>query len=411
METGSGTVAAMPLGEFLTTEEPVWVWDASARRILWANDAGRHFWGSDSLDSLRERRFSSRNQMVRRLAALASQTDASKERIETMAVDAAFGRSSVKCHLQGLIVAGGKPGLIVKVLDQPQRHRQPEPNAELSPQRRPALRSDRRDNRSASDKAALEAIAMRLKKGPRKTVSREPANTVSAFPTDERLELGIRELCHEIRNPLSVISGFAERIKDIAPPGKQQLQLRAYADDIVESAALALAILRDFSANPLAQTEDRQEPEAVNLRSVIESCLRLVAPIAGNNGVRLYRRTAGNIPHLLASERVIKQVLLNLLMNALRHNKNGGQIKVTARLRKDGTVRLAVIDDGKGMTKKEIKAALSHSRTSLPPEPGRSGLGLPLVRRLVEELGGQFAIESARGAGTTIEIVLPAATA
>ena len=98
-------------------------------------------------------------------------------------------------------------------------------------------------------------------------------------------------------------------------------------------------------------------------------------------------------------------------MNAVRHQKTGGQIQVAARKRKDGTIRLAISDDGKGMTKKEIRSVMSGARrkASDPPAPGRSGLGLPLVKRLVESAGGTLAIESARGKGTTVEMLFPAA--
>ncbi len=407
METESGTVAFIPLGEFLTTEDPVWVWDASTRRILWANNAGRRFWGADSLESLRTRRFSARNRAVLRLGELASASDAARERVETLTFDAASGRIPVRCHLQGLVVAGGKPGLIVKAIGHPQR------DAKHSAAPSPAGKAPQADSapagRSGSDKAALEAIATRLKQGPRKTVTPPPAKAGRPSPEQERLVLSVRELCHEMRNPLSVISGFAERIKDIAPTGRTQDQLRAYADDIIESAGLALAILGDFSAHLLSPGETAPKAEPVDLRVTVESCLRLVTPLARTAGVKLYRRTGGNLPRLLAAERVIKQILLNLLMNALRHGRTGGHIKVTVRGRKDGAVRLAVTDDGKGMSKKEIRAALSRSRYAPSARPGRSGLGLPLVRRLVDGAGGQFAIESTRGKGTTVEIVFPAA--
>ncbi len=82
-----------------------------------------------------------------------------------------------------------------------------------------------------------------------------------------------------------------------------------------------------------------------------------------------------------------------------------------ARHRKNGAVRLTVADDGKGMTKKEIRSVMSAARRKSPvsPPPGRSGLGLPLVKRLVESAGGTLAIESARGKGTTVAMLFPSA--
>src|SRR5262249_50005164 len=127
-------------------------------------------------------------------------------------------------------------------------------------------------------------------------------------------------------------------------------------------------------------------------------------------GIKVSRSTSRNLPALITGERALKQILLNLLMNAVRHQKTGGKVKVTASRRKDASVRLAVADNGKGMTKKQIKTVqkAARSKPAPPPQPGRSGLGLPLVIKLVEDAGGQLTIESARGKGTTIEMIFPA---
>ena len=91
----------------------------------------------------------------------------------------------------------------------------------------------------------------------------------------------------------------------------------------------------------------------------------------------------------------------------MRHQKTGGKVRVAVRKRRDGATRIIVSDDGIGMTKKEIKAIMSGRMTPVAPQPGRSGLGLPLVKRLTEAAGGTLGIESARYKGTTVEIVLP----
>lgn len=417
METENSAGAFLPLGDFLTTEEPVWVWDAAARRILWANQAGKAFWGAESLDALRSKRFSSRNKSVGRLTVLAARPDGAKESVEILTLDAASGRTSLKCYVQGLQVAGGRPGLIVKALDYANAN-DPQPAAGPGPAKHESaltMRDKKRRGAAKSDRAVLDAIATRLKTGQGSqgegTRVGEPAS--ASLPVEEMapdaLALSIRELSHELRNPLTVILGFAERIKEIAPAGRKQDQLRAYADDIIESANLAIAILGDFSARILQPEESLARPEPVDLKLTVESCLRLIAPLAKASGIKVYRRTGGRLPPLFTADRILKQILLNLLMNAVRHHKTGGQIKVTARRRKDGAVRLAVADDGKGMTKKEIRSVLGRTRRRAPPQPGRSGLGLPLVKRLAEEAGGCLAIESARGKGTTVEIIFPAA--
>jgi signal transduction histidine kinase len=392
METGGGSVASIPLGDFLTSDEPVWVWDATACRIVWANAAGRAFWGAASVDALRARTFSARTKSISRMNSLALMPGEAREWVEPLELNTASGRITARCQMQMLRIAGGEPGLIVRVIDAT-GGRTPRPH-ETAPQQ--------------EGSAALEAVAARLKKASDLKSAHAPAIRQDPSSVDALIQ-SLRELSHEIRNPLSVIRGFAERIKDIAPPGKKRDQLIAYADDIMESADLAMAILSDFSTRLLHPDQQPEEAEPADLRRSVESCLRLIAPLAKASRVKVYRRIDATLPRLTTAERIQKQILLNLLMNAIRYHKTGGQIKVMAHGRKDGTVRLAVADDGKGMTKKEIRVALARSRKSPQPQPGRSGLGLPLVKRLVEHEGGRIAISSVRGKGTTVEIVFPAA--
>ncbi len=103
----------------------------------------------------------------------------------------------------------------------------------------------------------------------------------------------------------------------------------------------------------------------------------------------------------------MKQILLNVLINAVRHQKTGGRIFVRAKLRRDGALVIAMTDNGIGMTKKEIKTALGGKRKATAASGELSGFGLPLVKRLAESVGGTIAIESARYKGTTVEMVFP----
>ncbi len=416
MATESGATASLSLGDFLTAEEPVWVWDASARRILWANQAGRDFWGAASLDELRARRFSARNKSIQRLNSLASQPGRRREWVETLSLAAASGRRTVECYLQSLEVAGGRPGLIVKALAHANGHDPDAPAADAQTHKPSEITSAYALH---PDQSTLDAIAARLKRGGRHAkakakATREPGREkpVAALAIDpEALALTIREFCHELRNPLTVMLGFAERIRDGLAGGKSKAQIGGYAGNILESAEFAMAILADFSARMLSPDAVRSEPDPVDIRQTVEASVRMISPLAKQAGLKLFRSTSPGLPALRTGERVLKQILLNLLMNAVRHQKTGGRIKVTARGRKDGSVRLAIADDGKGMTKKEIRTVMAAARrkTAPPLQPGRSGLGLPLVIRLVEGAGGRLTIASARGKGTIVEMVFPAA--
>jgi signal transduction histidine kinase len=398
VETDGGGAAALSLGDILTADEPVWVWDIEARRILWANRAGRAFWGAETLETLRERRFDPRSKAISRMAALAGGPDIAREWTESLALPGRADRTPVTCHMQAMLVAGGRPGLIVRALGGPpakaRAHRKSAPDAP--------------DDGNAADSAALKHIAARLKQaqaGKRKARAperREAPPAAAALPAAL-----IRELCHELRNPLTVILGFAERIRD-SDPVRARAAIKTYAGNILEGAHFALEILSDLSARLNRGETAPPPPEPADVRAAVATCLRLIAPLARQAGMSVSKSMGRSLPRLRAEERALKQILLNVLVNAVRHQKTGGRIAVTARMRRDRSLLLAVSDDGIGMTKKEIKAALGAGRAN--GEGSGQGIGLPLVKRLVESAGGDLSIESARRKGTTVAMCFPPAS-
>jgi signal transduction histidine kinase len=203
-----------------------------------------------------------------------------------------------------------------------------------------------------------------------------------------------------------VIIGYAERIRDL-DLARARGKSKAYAETILEGAQLALEILRDFAGRVQDGGALALPPEPADVKAAVASCLRLVAPLAKTAELSLSKSLGRRLPHLKTEERTLKQILLNVLLNAVRHQKTGGRISVTARRRRDGTLVIGVTDDGIGMTKKEVKAALRGKRRQPGENGSLSGLGLPLVKRLVESAGGTIAIESARHKGTTVELTFP----
>ena len=94
----------------------------------------------------------------------------------------------------------------------------------------------------------------------------------------------LRELCHELRNPLTVILGFSERIRDGAVRNPEKVQ--SYAGNIMEGAELAMAILTEFSNRVLRPGTALPPPETVEVRPVVASCLQLIAPLATQAGLK-----------------------------------------------------------------------------------------------------------------------------
>lgn len=388
--------ASLPLGEFVTAQEPVWVWDVEARRILWANAAGQAFWGVSDLDGLRERRFDARSKAVRRMTSLAGKDSATRETTETLRFPGSAAAAPVPYTMQTMEIAGGRPGVIVKA---------------LGPPAKPAKRAARAGRAEPPrDEAALKAIAAQLQgaqaaKRSKRSIALELGGETAGRPPDFQNAV-LEEFFHEMRNPLTVILGFAERIRD-SDPVRARGKIKVYAETILEGAQLTLDIMSDFSERMTQKSADLAPVRRSDVRAAFESCLRLVAPLASQAGLKISKSLGRALPHLLADERALKQILLNLLINAVRHQKTGKRLRAKARLQRGGALLLSVEDDGIGMTKREIAAALSRKRRKADDGLSRSGFGLPLVRRLVEELGGSLAIVSARRKGTTVEIAFP----
>jgi signal transduction histidine kinase len=391
-----GETAVLPLGDLLSVKDPVWVWDVEARRILWANRAGQALWGADTLEDLRGRRFNPRAKSIGRMAAMAAEP-AAREWTESLRLPGSARKTPVTCNIQSLNVAGGRPGLIVRAVDGAAQGKAGPMPSQAAPRRR-----------SDANEAALAQIAARMMEAqaswqrngvkPLTAARTKPSNPESAAA------LLLRELCHELRNPLNVIIGFAERIRD-GDPARAGAAVKKHAASILDGAHLALDLLDDFSAR-FRPGAVPQAAEPADIKAAIESCLRLIDPLAKQAKLKITKSLGRNLCSPRLEQRALKQILLNVLLNAVRHQKTGGRVSLSARRSRDGVLRLAVSDDGVGMTKREIRAALGQRRNRAVGVNG-SGLGLPLVKRLVEAAGGVIAIESGRGKGTTIMLAFP----
>jgi len=221
----------------------------------------------------------------------------------------------------------------------------------------------------------------------------------------------LANVSHELRTPLNAILGFTEimQMGMFGPLGAPQYH--AYAKDVHDSGQLLLDIINDIL--DLSKIEaGRMElfPEPVEARDVFEACLRLVSGRAQTNGVTLQSELAANLPKIRVDPRALKQMLTNLLTNAVKFTPKGGRILLSARLDGD-QVELRVADTGIGIAQKDIAKVLEpfgqadnpHSRS----QQG-TGLGLPIVKALVEQSGGSFRLESRVEAGTTVTLRLPA---
>lgn len=235
------------------------------------------------------------------------------------------------------------------------------------------------------------------------------ADQPTAPEASERAErpAGIARLAHELRTPLAAISALSEVMRDERLGPLADPRYRAYAADIHQSAQQALAVLASYIetgerlTEPVAMSFAELEPAREIDRSV--SALREVAVRAG---VRLSMQADTSLPRLIADRRSLRQIVDNLLANAIKFTPPGGHVQVHVRCAPAGPLEVSVEDDGDGMAPADLARVLDRcvAPDSGVPHRGGGGIGLPLVRALAAANGGELAMTSERGKGTRASV-------
>ena len=233
-----------------------------------------------------------------------------------------------------------------------------------------------------------------------------------ALETADRLKSEfIANVSYELRTPLNAIIGFAEILAHeyFGPLTPRQLD---YSRGILDSSHRLLSLINDIL--DLATIEAGYmalETGRVEICELLESVVTLTHERARNQNLSLTVQCAPNIGEIEADERRLKQALFNLTSNAIKFTPAGGSIRLEAR-REGGDVVLAVTDTGVGIpTVDQERVFEKFERGSAQARQSGAGLGLSLVKSLVELHGGSIEIDSEPGRGTTIACRLPAAAA
>ncbi|HTI55879.1 MAG TPA: GAF domain-containing protein [Verrucomicrobiae bacterium] len=218
----------------------------------------------------------------------------------------------------------------------------------------------------------------------------------------------LANMSHELRTPLNAVIGFSEVLIQ-RMFGELSDKQEEYLKDIYASGQHLLSLINDIL--DLSKIEAGRMELALadfDLPAAIENVLILMRERAGRRGVTLARAVDERLATIHADERKVKQVLLNLLSNALKFTPEGGRIDVRADLR-DGVVEIAVTDSGIGIAPEDHEAVFEEFRqvgtTSRSVEG--TGLGLALSRKFVTLHGGRIWVESVVGHGATFTFTLP----
>ena len=211
-------------------------------------------------------------------------------------------------------------------------------------------------------------------------------------------------LIHELRTPLNAIIGFADVLRSEVFGALPHAKYREYSADILESGQHLLELVNEIldlskaDAGRLDLNEGR-----VDLVQAVQASVKMIQQTAKETSVEVTVAIAEDLPLLRADERRVRQILINLLANAVKFTPPGGEVLLTADREADGGLFVSVLDTGIGMSAEDLTVALSPFGQVSPAEAQAdqgTGLGLPLTQRLLEAHGGSLEILSSSGQGT-----------
>ncbi len=221
----------------------------------------------------------------------------------------------------------------------------------------------------------------------------------------------LANMSHELRTPLNAIIGFSDLLQN-QMFGPLQKQYHDYAAIIHESGNHLLNLVSDIL--DIAKIEAGKfvlDYQDIDLTECVSYCLRLIKKRADDHGIKLVTQLPAQGLTFAADQRAFRQILINLLTNAVKFSRPGVEVEVSARAA-GGRLMLTVKDHGIGMSE-TLLARIGRPFEQAVNDPAHAregtGLGLSLVRALVRQHGGQLRIESREGVGTTVHCELPLA--
>ena len=219
------------------------------------------------------------------------------------------------------------------------------------------------------------------------------------------------DVSHELRTPIFAVAGFAETLLDGALDDDRVR--RRFVEKIAQNAERLDALTRDLSAISKLETGRLQiQRVPFDLATLATEVAEGLEHAARENEVAVAVRVPPSLPPVLGDRDRLRQVLTNLVENAVKYNEPGGHVEVVARLRDTGEVRVGVVDDGIGipeqaidrLTERFFRVDKSRSR-----DKGGTGLGLAIVKHILEAHGQRLEVESRVGYGSAFAFSLPPA--
>jgi signal transduction histidine kinase len=457
--------AATLVRRFAGAAEPAWLWDRRRHRIVWGNAAAVRFWHAGSALDLIEYRFVESSPEARlanglrggeeREAMLASNGEPLRARVRAEDAVLFDGSEGVLVRIVETLTAQSDPAIAAKAMlfDAAPIALMMVDGAGRVSQRNDAAREfsealagdlfAKLAGQALAQGAAncittlslegrehtLRLFAARLDDAPGVIVRIDDVSDRRALETSmarathatEKREAAapkskadfVSQLSHEMRNPLNAILGFSEIMQQrrFGPLGNHRYE--SYIDDIHMSAAHLLDLVNDLlDIGRLADGRFKIDFEAVSLAAIVGECTRMLKLQADEAGISLEIAVPSSLPAVVADARAMRQLVLNVMSNAVKFTPEGGEVGVLGAIDSEGGVRLCIVDTGVGMSEEELKLAMEpygQVESALQGKRKGTGLGLPLAKALADANKCGFRIRSVPKGGTQVELSFPPA--
>lgn len=226
--------------------------------------------------------------------------------------------------------------------------------------------------------------------------------------------LFVANVLHDLRTPLNAVIGYAELVEKATFGPHAQAKYQECGKDIGEAGRIALGLanrLVELEKNEANPNFSRPALSAVDIAAEIGAVIRLVSEQARKSGVNLQQSVAADLPTIMSDPEMVRRVLINLVTNAVKFTPRGGRVTVSAKPDvQRGVLVMVISDTGRGIAAEDlanIMKPFAQAGGSGANGLGGFGLGLPLVKQLVDALGGGIELRSREGVGTAVTIQLP----
>jgi two-component system cell cycle sensor histidine kinase PleC len=221
----------------------------------------------------------------------------------------------------------------------------------------------------------------------------------------------LAQMSHELRTPLNAILGFSEVMKNEVFGPHKVPAYKEYSTDIHNSGEHLLGLINEIlDLSRIEAGRYELNETALDLADTVEKCHRLLALRASNRGIAVRESFEPDMPKLWADERAVRQVCLNLLSNGIKFTPRDGEIWLKVGWTNAGGQYLSVRDTGPGIPEEEIPTVLDpfgQGSNAIKSAEQGAGLGLPIVKSIIDLHGGTFTLRSKLHAGTEVIVTFP----